>query len=162
MTEDLYKNSVTKRYLDLRRQVLKYSNSNMNLRLENDRQVYIAVFDVPLDSGIIGSQTLTLALIFGLNTQIYHGSGEVITDLEKSESVMKAMQSLFVSCPQVLNAMQLTSNTEYYQSNKVRAYLKTRNGIYFKELDSKNKEDRFLTMLMKNVLTKITEILGEK
>lgn len=161
MTENSYQNSVSRRYLNLREQVLEYSNINMNLRLENDRQVYIAVFDVPLSSGIIGSQTQTLALIFGLNAHIYHGSGEVITDLEKNESVMKAMQSLFVSCPQVLNGMQLTSNIEYYDGDKVRAYLKTRKGIYFKELDSENKEDRFLTMLMENVLVKIAAVLSE-
>ena len=98
-------------------------------------------------------------MIFGLNTHIYHGSGEVIVDLEKNINVMKAMQSLFISCPQVLNSMQLTSDIEYFESNAIRAYLKTNRGIYFKELNMKNKEDRFLNMLLENVLAEIEKVL---
>lgn len=43
----------------------------MNLELENDEQVYIAIFDVPIDSNIVGAHTQTYALVFGLNTHIY-------------------------------------------------------------------------------------------
>lgn len=78
---------VSNRYLSLRNQVLKYTNIDMNLRLENDQQVYIAVFDIPLKSNIIGFQTQTLALVFGLNTHIYHGSGSVITGLKKNQEL---------------------------------------------------------------------------
>ncbi len=63
----------------------------MNLILETDRQVYAAIFDIPIKSNIIGFQTQTLALFFGLNTHIYHGSGEVLINLEKNKSVMKAI-----------------------------------------------------------------------
>lgn len=55
----------------------------MNLELENDEQVYIAVFDIPVESGIIGAGTQTYALIFGLNTHIYFSSGDAFTGLEK-------------------------------------------------------------------------------
>lgn len=116
---------VSNRYLSLRNQVLKYTNIDMNLRLENDQQVYIAVFDIPLKSNIIGFQTQTLALVFGLNTHIYHGSGSVITGLKKKSGVMKAMQSLLINSHQVLKNMTLTTNVQYYESENVRAYLKT-------------------------------------
>lgn len=42
---------------------------------------------------------------------------------------MKAMQSLLISSHQVLNNMKITTNTEYYDSEYVRAYLKTGGGI---------------------------------
>ena len=43
---------VTEKYLKYRDNVLKYTNTDMNLELENDEQVYIAVFDIPTESGI--------------------------------------------------------------------------------------------------------------
>lgn len=98
-----YKKGIMKRYLDLRERALKYSNKDMNLKLQNNQQVYLAVFDIPTKSNLIDFHTQTVVLLFGLCTQIYHGSGEVITDLERNANVMKAMQSLFISCPQVLN-----------------------------------------------------------
>ena len=37
-----------------------------------------------------------LALVFGLNTHIYHGSGSVATNLEQFAEVLQARQSLLV------------------------------------------------------------------
>lgn len=149
---------VAKRYLDLREHALKYSNEGMNLKLQNNKQVYLAVFDIPIESSIVSFNTQTLVLLFGLNTQIYHGSGNVIANLEENMNVMKAMQSLFISCPQVLNTMQLISEIEYFESNNIRAYLKTSSGIYFKELNMEIREDRFLYMLLDNVLKEIAKV----
>ena len=69
---------VTSKYLEYRENVLKYTNVDMNLELENDEQVYIAVFDIPTESGILFGHTKTLALVFGLNVQIYFGNGDAI------------------------------------------------------------------------------------
>ena len=151
-------NKVSERYLTLRERVLRYSYRDMNLSLDNDEQVYIAVFDILLKSNIIGFQTQTLALVFGLNTHIYHGSGNVMVDLEKNAEVMKAMQSVLISSHQVLGSMEKTENIEYYESKNVRVYLKTKKGIYFKELEGDSKEDRFLLMLMNHVLGAISQI----
>ena len=71
-------------YLDYRNQVLKYTNEEMNLTLTSDNQVYIAVLDIPLKSVIVGNQTETLALVFGLNAQLYHGSGEAVKKKKKT------------------------------------------------------------------------------
>lgn len=150
-------NKVSERYLALREQVLRYSYQDMNLTLDNDEQVYIAVFDIPLKSKIMGFQTQTLALVFGLNTHIYHGSGNVMVDLEKNEEVMKAMQSVLVSSHQVLDSMERAENIEYYESKNVRVYLKTKKGIYFKELKENSREDKFLIMLMNHVLEAISK-----
>lgn len=149
---------VSNEYLHYREQVLEYTYEDMNLTLDNDQQVYLAIFDIPLISNIVGFQTQTLALVFGLNTHIYHGSGNVILDLEKNPEVMKAMQSLLISSHQVLEKMTLTENVEFYNSENVRVYLKTKSGIYFKELkDNSNKENNFLIMLMNYVLVEITK-----
>ena len=40
---------VVSKYLEYRENVLKYTNTDMNLKLENDEQVYIAVFDIPTE-----------------------------------------------------------------------------------------------------------------
>ncbi len=133
---------------------MEYTNEEIKLFLENEMQVYIAVFDIPIQSNIIGFQTQTLALIFGLNTHIYHGSGSAITGLEEEPQIKKAMQSLLISISQVLPYMKITNNTDFYDSDKVRVYLKTKKGIYFKELED-SREDKFIKMLMENVLEKI-------
>lgn len=153
------KKSVTSDYLNYRENVLKYTNVDMNLELQNDEQVYIAVFDIPYESGILYGHTKTLALLFGLNTHIYFGNGDAFTGLEKNKNVMSAMQTLFISSPQVLKKMKLVDKHEFYDSKNIRAYLKTRKGVYFKEINNKYKEDRFLIMLMENVLRAISKIM---
>ena len=149
--------NVDGRYLKYRQQILEYTNEDMNLRLDNDEQVYIALFDIPQKSNIVGFQTQSLALMFGLNTHIYHGSGKALTGLEENSDVKKAMQSLFISSPQVLPYMKLTKNVEFYNSNYIRVYFKTSKGVYFKELKEKAKENDFIMMLMNRVLHAITE-----
>lgn len=148
---------VSGQYLALREQVLRYTNKDMNLKLDNDQQVYIALFDIPVQGGIVGFQTQSLALVFGLNTHLYHGSGSAVVGLEKYPEVMKAMQSLLVSSNQVLSEMTLTKAFEFYNSKYVRVYLKTGRGIYFKELSADSKEDNFLLMLMNYVLSEIAK-----
>ena len=159
MDEEIVKGkNVSKKYLAYREQVLKYTNEEMNLPLNNDQQVYIAIFDIPIKSGIVGFQTQSLALVFGLNTNLYHGSGSYIIGLEKYPEVMKAMQSLLISSHQVLGKMVLTDKFEFYNSENVRVYLKTGCGVYFKELNEGSREDKFLLMLMNYVLAEITKL----
>lgn len=54
---------VTDKYLEYRKNVLRYSNIDMNMELEDYNQVYIAVFDIPTESGILYGHTKTLALV---------------------------------------------------------------------------------------------------
>ena len=67
------------------------------------------------------------------------------------------MQSLLVSSSQVLKSMQLVDDYSYYKSSKVRAYLKTETGVYYQELKNETREERFLNMLMENVLAMISK-----
>ena len=138
---------------------MQYTYTDMNLKLENDEQVYIAVFDIPTKSGLLYGQTQTLALVFGLNTNIYFGNGDVLTGLEKNKNVMQAMQSLFISSPQVLTAMELVESFNYYDSKNIRAYLKTRRGVYFKELSEESNENNFLKMLIGNVINEVSKVV---
>ena len=149
---------VSKEYLKHRKRLLNYTNEDMNLSLENDEQVYIALFDIPMKSGIVGFQTQSLALVFGLNVHIYHGSGSSVVDLEKNSDVMKAMQSVLKSGHQVLSKMQLVSDFDFYNSDHVRVYLKAGKGIFFKELSNKeDKINKFLQMLMNHVMAEIVK-----
>jgi len=143
-------------FLNLRKRVLDYSNKDMNLRLERDDQVYIAVVDIPTSSGVVGNEYMTLAMVFGLNCHLYTSSGSIGTELEKDTRVMRAMQSLLVSSHQVLDSMELAESTEFKASASRRVFLKTRRGIYCKELDD-SKESSFLNMMIDNVLRCIGE-----
>lgn len=146
---------VSERYLELRQNALDYTFEQMNLQLENDKQVYLAVFDIPVESAIIGNKTKTLVLVFGLNIHIYCANGDAVTGLEQNAKAKQAMQSLFISCPQALDEMTLTHKTDFYESKNVRAYLKTRKGVYFKELTGETKKERFLEMLMRDVTEEV-------
>lgn len=152
---------ISKRYLKFREKALQYTNYDMNLQLENDKQVYLAVFDVPIETNIVGADTQTYALVFGLNTHLYFGNGDAMVVLEKNESVMKAMQSLLISSHQVLEKMQLTNEIKFYASKNIRAYLKTQKGIFFKEIIGDCKEDKFLLMLLNNVRKEISNALSK-
>ena len=151
--------NVSKQYLPFREKVVNYTNDDMNLKLENDNQVYIAIFDIPSESGIVGNETQTYALVFGLNAHIYLSSGYAFTNLEKNVNVMRAMQTLLVNAHQVLGKMQLVHSANYYYSKNIRAYLKTGQGIFFKELLGDCKEDRFLLMLLNNLRKEISRVM---
>ena len=149
---------VSKEYLENRERILSYTNEDMNLLLEHDEQVYLALFDIPMKTNIVGFQTQSLALVFGLNTHIYHGSGNVAVGLEKNSNVMKAMQSVLVSGHQALSEMRMVKNFDFYNSENVRVYLKTKKGVFFRELkDEKNRIDKFLYVLMYQVLAEISK-----
>ena len=108
-----------------------------------------------MESAIIGNKTKTLVLVFGLNIHIYCANGDAVTGLEQNAKAKQAMQSLFISCPRALDEMTLTPKTDFYESKNVRAYLKTRKGVYFKELTGETKKERFLEMLMRNVTEEV-------
>lgn len=149
---------ISPQYINLRDKVLDYTNYDMGLTLENDKQVYLAVFDIPVQTSIVGFQTQSLALVFGLNTHIYLGNGSYMVGLEKHPNVMKAMQSLLISSHQAISEMKLTKTHEYCDSESVRAYLKTEKGIYFKELSSESTVDKFLIGLVNLVLGEINKV----
>lgn len=143
-------------YLNLRKNVLVYTNEDMNLELQRDDQVYIAVVDIPTSSGIVGNEYMTLAMVFGLNCHLYMSNGDTMTGLEKDPKVMGAMQSLLISSHQVLRRMELTERLDFEKSGRRQVYLKTCGGIYYKELDD-SKASSFLNMMIDNVLRCIGE-----
>lgn len=153
------KQLLAKKYIENRSRVLEYTYKDMNLTLENNEQVYIALFDIPTDSILNSLSTKTLALIFGLNTHIYFGNGDSIINLEKNKDVMKAMQSLFISSSQVLGITKVVNDYSFYESNNIRAYLKTKEGIRFCELEGNTREEKFLLFLVNNVLNAIANVL---
>lgn len=150
-----YNNRISQKYLELRQRALDYTNKDMNLQLNRDDQVYIAVFDVPIETNIVGAEIQTYVLVFGLNVHIYFSSGDALISLEKNKKVMMAMQSLLVSVHQVLDKMKMINKIDLYESTNIRAYFKTQKGIYHKELIGNCKEDRFILMLFNNLRKEI-------
>lgn len=138
-------------FVKLRENVLNYSNTDMNLVLQRDDQVYIAVADIPTHSGVTGNEYMSLAMVFGLNCHLYLSNGEAITGLEKDAEVMSAMQSMLISSHQVIKSMELTECPDFEPSKNRRVFLKTTKGIYYKEIDE-TRESLFLNMMIDNVL----------
>ena len=71
-------------YLELRQNALDYTFEQMNLQLKNDKQVYLAVFDIPVETRSSVIKRKTLVLVFGLNIHIYCANGDAVTGLEQN------------------------------------------------------------------------------
>lgn len=155
------KQEISKEYLKLRKAVLNYTYRDMNLSLENNQQPYIAIIDIPVDSIVYNNRGYSLILIYGLNTHIYFYSGSYLIDLEKSNEVMKAMQSFFISIPQTFKSLKYTTSIEedFYSPNTDNwgIYIKTRDGIYYTKKLTDSKEDRFIKMLVNNIQREINK-----
>ena len=143
-------------FLKLRKNVLVYTHTEMNLELQRDDQVYIAVVDIPTHSGIVGNEYMSLAMIFGLNCHIYFSNGDVMTNLEEDSKVMSAMQSMLISSHQAIKSMELTEHTDFSYPKNRQVFLKTAKGIYYKEIGD-DKISLFLNMMIDNVLKCIGE-----
>lgn len=83
--------------------------------------------------------------------------GHFDNEVQANSGFITQFKGVFVSSSQALPYMDLTNDIEFYNSKKVRVYLKTKRGIYFKELDSQNKVDVFLSNMMNHVMAKISD-----
>ncbi|MCQ2504172.1 MAG: hypothetical protein MJ103_02950 [Saccharofermentans sp.] len=146
-------------YFILRNRFLDYTYKDINLVLQNDKQVYSILFDIPQKSIIKDNDTISIALMFGLNTHIYAKTGQVITGLEKNPGVMKAMQSIFISIPQALDGFERIANHEYTDSEYIRVYLRTMSGLKYRELRNNDQIDRFITMMLNVLRTEINKCI---
>lgn len=50
-------------------------------------------------------------------------NGDAIVGLEKNGKVLKAMHSLFMSAPQVLDFMKIVEDLSYFNNENIRVYL---------------------------------------
>lgn len=148
---------MNEKYLSNRLKVLKYTNDDMNLKLDNNKQVYLAIIDVPTGSGVIDNEVMSIALIFGLNTHIYFANGNIKVDLEKNEDVMKMMQSLLISSTQALIYMEKTEDFDVKSIKNKHIYLKTADGLFYLELDGSGKAQNFLEGMTNMLLQKISQ-----
>ena len=81
------RNDISEQYLALRKRVLEYSEKDMNLLLENDEQVYIAVADIPTKSGLYQNSAYTIAMAYGLSLHILFQNGRFISGLGEQKEV---------------------------------------------------------------------------
>ncbi len=147
------------KYLQNRLNVLNYTNEDMNLKLDNNEQVYLSVIDIPTGSGIVDNEIMSIALIFGLNTHIYFANGNVKVDLEKNKDIMEMMQSLLISSSQALPHMEKTEDFDVKNLKNKHIYLKTAEGLFYLELDGRGKAQNFLEGMTKMLLQKISQYM---
>lgn len=132
------------KYLKNRENVLNYTNEDMNLTLNNNEQVYLAIIDIPTGSGIVDNEVMSIALIFGLNTHVYFANGNAKVDLEKNDDVMQLMQSVLISSHQALPHMKKVDDYEIQGLDSKHIYLKTSEGVFYTPLNSENQAQNFL------------------
>ncbi len=147
------------KYLQNRLNVLNYTNEDMNLQLDNNEQVYLAIIDIPTGSGIVDNEIMSIALIFGLNTHIYFANGNIKVDLEKNKDIMEMMQSLLISSSQALPHMKKQEDFEIVNLKNKHIYLKTKDGIFYLELDKSGQAQSFLEGMTNMLLQKISQYM---
>ena len=153
---------VSEKYLNLRKQLLDCKPENIGVNLTKDDQVYVVAFDMPNETLVAGNHTVTLGLVFDCNVHMYFGNGSAWVDMENDGNVFQTMMSVCISAGQVLNKMKKTDHYDYYESSNVRAYLKTRKGVFYKELNPGVREDSFLLMMKDKMLEAVNAMPKEK
>lgn len=149
----------TKAYQEMKRNLLSYTNIDMNLELDDDKQVYLGIIDLPNDSIIENNEVFSVGMIFGLNTHFYAGNGSFKVDLEKNNLVMNTMNSLLISSGQVLRDENLISLEEIDFTGKKQLILKAKKGLYRFYLDGKTNDLIFLEKLVNKVMKEVLKEL---
>ncbi len=147
------------KYLQNRLKVLNYTDEDMNLSLDNNEQVYLAIIDAPTKSGVVDNEIISIALIFGLNTHIYFANGNVKVDLEKNKDVMEMMQSILISSSQALPHMTKATDFEIKDLDNKHIYLKTSDGIFETVLRGENQAQKFLEGMTNMLLNTISKYM---
>lgn len=149
----------TELYQKMRNNLLNYSSDDMNLKLDNDNQVYLGIIDIPNNSIIENNEVFSIGMLFGLNTHLYMGSGDFRVNLEQNLSIMNSMNSLLISSSQVLDDNNLISVEEANFNGKKQLILKSQKGLYRFYLDGSTKELIFLGKLVNEILSNILKKL---
>lgn len=147
---------VSEKYLANRAQILRYTYEDMNLKIDNAEQVYIALFDFPAQSLVAQNSLQSLALVFGLNVHIYNSDGSSMLGLEKDPDVMKAMQSALISIHQAIPSMKKVKDYSGLPDGEPQVFLKTKSGVYFKKISTEDRVDQFLLGMRNLVLRTIS------
>ncbi len=139
-----------KKYIDIREQAFSIKAEDINLRLENEEQVFASIVDIPVNGNIA-----TLFCSFDGTVSMYYSNGKIDIGLGKKEAVRKAAMSLLFSSGQCLSYMDSLEN-HIIDGSVIQIFVFYRDGIKTKKIDimnSKAKEERFLNFLIQNVLT---------
>ena len=141
-----------KTYLGLREQAFALQHDkSINVHLENDKQVYAALVDIPVRSNIA-----TLFCVIDGTVSLYYSTGRIDVGLGEKPAIRKAAMSLLVSSGQCLPYMQQCENHET-DNSVMQFFAFCRDGLKTKRIDleSKEKEDKFLNFLVQNVITAV-------
>lgn len=142
-------------YLLLRWRVFAYTDRDLGLGLLDDNEVYTVLVDIPFEDASTGEKlSKTFTVMRGFNIHLYYSDGSALLELERYRKIRRAGEKLLSNLGKVLPYMQLTGDTDFYESENVRVYVKTCQGVYFKEInpDSERKEDERVLSLLSDML----------
>lgn len=139
-------------YLGIREQAFSIKPEDINIVLENDKQVFAAIADIPVRGNIV-----TLFCSFDGTVSLYYSNGKLSTGLGENPAIRKAAMSLLISSGQCLPFMELMKSSLLDESI-MQVFLFYRDGIKSKKIDpdhAKTKEEKFLNFLIQNVLDEV-------
>jgi len=145
-------------YEGLRNLALNLKPNDVQVTLTNNEQVYVAVVDIPAESGIA---TLVCAIDGSVSLYFSSGGGAIGIG-QRYEKVREAGASFLVSAGQTIPLLSKASDFNLPQNNKASIYLLVRDGAYKAEFDMNNPQQsdqhiQFLNFLVQNTLTEIRE-----
>lgn len=147
-------------YNSLRTQVLNLKPRDIGIKLDNNRQVYAAVVDMPTSENNITTLMCTFA---GTVSLCYQNGGRELGLGQKSEKIKQAGTSFLFSAGQMVQHMKRTTDFSVPKGKESYVFLLTRDNVFRTEFDMKNINNydiniELLNSLIQNVLNKIKEV----
>lgn len=149
----------TNSYESLRNQVLNLRPRDIGIKLDNNRQVYAAVVDIPVSDNNVASIMCT----FAGNVSVCYRNGGRELGLGKNEKIKQAGTSFLFSAGQTVENMKKANNFNLPRENETYIFLLTRDNVFKTEYDMNHIDEydmniKLLNVLIQNLLHKIEEI----
>ena len=123
-------------YFNLRDQAINVTADALNLKLENENEIYGVVMDWNMGDAIV-----TVVSFKTGDASVYMSTGQAMIGGYSHDSVINAAKGFVSEAKNYLNKATKTENTEPTKGNNVGFYFLTKSGKYYIEEDFKNIED---------------------
>ena len=147
------KNISNNPYTGLRQQIFDLEPEQLMIELENEKQVYAAVIDMPIKIGIA-----TLVCILDGTVNLYFSNGDVMLGSGQGyEEVRSSGMMLLFNVGHILHELKVADNYELPNNEDAVAFLLTKDTVYKTQFNmNKIKEYeqpiQFLNYLIQNTL----------
>ncbi len=150
---------MTNEYKTKRHQLFAHTNIDLNLRITNNDDVFLAVIDVPNESKLTNNEVISIGILFDTSVQLYFGNGKHKVGLEQDQAIMRAMQMLLVNLRQVSSYSHLANAPYQPVVDNKAIYYKNGNGVFKIDLLKQNRGQIFIHELVNDLIRAINSYL---